>query len=161
MGRRGPPPKRADKRLGHTSKAARSATTKADAGTVVPLEADESWHPVALQWFRSLALSGQSAFYTSGDWASAYVIAESMSREFSPQPLVTGRGADASVEMVLLPPKAASLAAWLKGMASLLVLEGDRRRVALELQRSTTDGEEASGDVSWIDDARTRLRDAN
>jgi hypothetical protein len=58
------------------------------------------------------------------------------------------------VRMVELPPKAASVAAWLKGMTALLVTEGDRRRAQLELQRP--EAQEAEGNVSWIEDARRR-----
>jgi hypothetical protein len=41
-------------------------------------------------------------------------------------------------------------------MSALLATEGDRRRAAIELERTAT--EEANGDVSWLDDARLRLR---
>lgn len=125
-------------------------------GEVVVPEADPEWHDIARRWFEALARSGQSRWYTSSDWMTAYAVAESMSREFSPQPMVVGSGKDVTVEMHKLPPKAASLAAWLKACSGLLVLEGDRRRVAIELQRD--DSEEEAPDVSWIDDARRRLR---
>lgn len=159
MGRTGPPPKRVDKRLGHTSKAARQAVQKAaTTAGVEPPASDENWHPIARMWFESLASSGQSAFYTAGDWLTAYTIAESMSREFKPQPITVGSGQNAHVEMVELPPKAASLAAWLKGMTGLLVLEGDRRRVSLELERTPTGGaKEEAASVSSLDSWRTRI----
>lgn len=118
--------------------------------------ADPEWHPVAAAWFASLADSGQSRFYEPSDWATAVVLAESISRELKPQPLVIGVGKDAVLEMVSMPPKAASVAAWLKGMTALLATEGDRRRSALELHRPAGNGEEAS-DVTWLDDARARL----
>jgi hypothetical protein len=108
---------------------------------------------VAARWFRSLAGSGQAQFYEASDWAAAVVLAESMSRELNPQPVVTK---DGDVTMVSMAPKAASVAAWLKGMSALLATEGDRRRAAIELERTAT--EEANGDVSWLDDARLRLR---
>lgn len=110
---------------------------------------------MAKQWFESLARSGQSAFYEPADWATAVVVAESMSRELKPQPVVVAGG---EVRMVELPPKAASVAAWLKGMTALLATEGDRRRALMELQRPKPGGEDGV-DVSWIDDARRRLRE--
>ncbi len=57
-----------------------------------------------------------------------------------------------------MAPKGASLAAWLKGMAALMVTEGERRRAGLELQRGPTgvSGEEV-GDVSELDEYRERL----
>ena len=42
-------------------------------------------HPAARRWFESLAESGQSAFYEPSDWATAYVLAETMSRELRPR----------------------------------------------------------------------------
>lgn len=150
----GPPPKRSDQRR-RTNETAHPVV-QVPAGEVVIPAPDENWHPIALRWFESLKISGQSVFYASADWTAAYALAESMSREFKPQPLVVGTGKDATVEMYEMPPKAASLAAWLKGFSDLLVTEGSRRRVGLELVRVPT--EEASGDVSWIDDARQRLR---
>ena len=161
MGERGPVPKRSDKRLGHTAKASRERTTKVSTTVVTPpMRSNSKWHPVAKRWFDSLAKSGQSKFYTSSDWGTAYVIAESMSREFKPQPVVIGQGEDAETVMVELPPKGASLAAWLKGMTSLLVTEGDRRRVSLELQQPKP-AAEGVGNVAWIDDARRRLGGAS
>lgn len=159
MGTRGPAPKRKSQRLGHISKAEREKVTKAAvASKALPMRSNPKWHAVAKRWFDSLRTSGQSQFYTDSDWATAYVIAESMSRELKPQPVTIGHGDTAETIMVEMPPKGASLAAWLKGMTSLLVTEGDRRRVSLELQQPKPADAEGGGDVSWIDDARQRLR---
>lgn len=155
MGQRGPAPKRSSKRLGHVAKAERAAVEKAPtASTVTIPPADSSWYPPTIRWYESLARSGQSAFYTASDWDTAWMLADAMSREFKPQPLVVGSGKDATVQMVSLPPKAASLAAWAKIMSGLLVTEGDRRRVRLELERPV---EEAKADVSELDEYRRRL----
>lgn len=161
MGERGPVPKRSDQRR-RTNKPAKPVTKapskRAAKGSAPKTSAthrpDPKWHPVAKRWFSSLARSGQSAFYEPSDWAAAFVIAESISRELHPQPVVDG---DGNVTMVSFPPKGASLAAWLKGMSSLLVTEGDRRRASLELQRPGA-GEEASADVSELDEYRRRLQ---
>jgi hypothetical protein len=117
-------------------------------------EPDPEWHKAATLWFESLARSGQSVFYTNSDWAAAYVLAESISRELNPQPVVDE---DGHVTMVSYPPKGASLAAWLKGMTALLVTEGDRRRAALELVRPDP-AEGVPADVSELDEYRQRLR---
>lgn len=153
MGERGPTPKRSDQRRRTNKPAAGEPTEAPGAPVVVRPDADPDWHPVAAAWFTSLAGSGQASFYEPSDWATAVVLAESMSRELKPQPLVVGD----QVEMVSLPPKAASLAAWLKGMTALLATEGDRRRSALELQRDRGDEGKEAGDVAWLDDARARL----
>lgn len=153
----GPPPKRSDQRR-RTNKPAKTPTKSAGATrTPQPPRPDQKWHPAAKRWYASLAKSGQSAFYEPSDWATAWVLAESMSREFSPQPIVVGRGEAAEVQMVTLPPKGASLAAWLKGMTALLATEGDRRRAALELQRPAPPEPEGAN-VSHLEDARRRLQ---
>lgn len=153
MGERGPTPKRSEqRRRRNVPETGEPAKAPAAAEVERPV-ADPGWHPVAAAWFGSLAGSGQSAFYEPSDWATAVVLAEAMSRELSPQPMVVGD----VVEMVTLPPKAASVAAWLKGMTALLATEGDRRRVAVELQRARKGEGEEAGDVAWLDDARSRL----
>ena len=136
----GPPPKRDANRRRRNDPAGGPATTAAGGERVTP-EWNPDWHPVAARWFGSLAASGQSVFYESSDWATAYVIAESMSLEF-----LSGE-----------PPKAASLAAWLKGMSSLMVTEGDRRRVRLELERPQSEGGDGEASVSELDAYRERI----
>lgn len=159
MGERGPVPK--DRRLGHTAKPDPDdmPVTTPNTDVVVVPDGDPDWHPVALRWFDSLKVSPQRVFYTNSDWLTAYAVAESMSRELKPQVVVVGSGKDATVEMHELPPKAASLAAWLKGATALLATVGDRRRAGVELERPRPDGDEEA-DVSHLDDARARLRGA-
>lgn len=150
----GPPPKRESQR--RRANKPEVPVEHAPAGVEVEIpEPDGSWHPIARRWFESLKTSGQSQFYEDSDWMTAFAVAESMSREFNPQPLVVGSGPNATVEMVSLPPKAASLAAWLKAASSLMACEGDRRRMRLELDRPGV--EEASDDVSELDEYRRRL----
>lgn len=153
MGERGPVPKREAqrRRANDKGKATAAGTSKA-----LPPAVDETWHPVARRWYESLAESGQSVFYAASDWATAYLLAEAISRELNPQPMAVGSGKDATVEMVSLPPKGASLAAWLKAMTSLLVTEGDRRRMRLELTQAG--GDEGAVGVSDLTDYRSRLR---
>lgn len=150
MGSRGPVGKRSDQKLGHRAKSETENVTKAPAApTVSPLEPDEEWHPVARQWFDSLAASGQSRFYEPSDWATAYLIAESMTRDLKPQFVgfaQTGRDTT-EAEFQTIPLKGASLAAYLKAMGNLLVTEGDRRRAQLELQRThEVDADEQAAD---------------
>lgn len=156
----GPVPKRESQRRRNNKPAV--PVTKARSRVKVKggqLPPDPGWHVAARQWYESLALSGQSAFYEASDWGSAWVLAESMSRELNPQPLVVGAGTDdVRVEMHSLPPKGASLSAWLKGFTSLMVTEGDRRRLRLELERPGTGKPEEAQGVSKLDDFRARLR---
>lgn len=131
MGVRGPVPKRTDQRHGHrkaepTDKApAGNDRTKPPGGTpsprgtfTVPL-ADGAWHSTAKKWYQSLRYSGQSAWYEASDWMEAYVAAEVLS------------------EMLFAEKLSAMLfASWSSHTARLLVTEGDRRRVRIELERA-------------------------
>lgn len=164
MGQRGPAPKRSDQR--RRTNDPPQEITRAPGAAVVDVPApEEGWHPLARAWFESLAGSGQSAFYEPSDWATAALIAEAISRELQPKPIITmiGPVKDENGDILLVdePPKAASVAAWLKGMTALMVTEGDRRRASLELQRPDLGGEDGGdADVSHLDDARNRLRGA-
>ncbi|MEX2408861.1 MAG: hypothetical protein WD489_07120 [Rhodovibrionaceae bacterium] len=99
--------------------------------------------------------SGQSRFYEESDWATAYLLAEAISRELKPQPI--GNTEDGEVVYASLPPKGASLAAWLKAMSSLLVTEGDRRRARLELQAPSEVDPQEEAAVADLDEYRKRL----
>ena len=154
MGSRGPVPKRSDQRR-RTNQPENGELTKGKAAEVVEVpEPDPEWHPVARMWFESLAKSGQSHWYEPSDWASAYLLAESMSLELKPQPVV---GKDGEVQMLRFPPKGASLAAWRAGMAALLVTEADRRRALVELERPTAGPEGGDADVADLARYRDRI----
>lgn len=156
MGTRGPTPKRSTQRR-RTNKPAAPVVKAPGAIEVQVPAADRSWHVVARRWYESLALSGQSAFYEPSDWATARIIAESMSRELKPQ--FVGLTDDGEAQFATLPLKGASLAAYLKAMSALLVTEGDRRRASLELQRPAPAGEAAGTNaVSQLDEYRNRLQ---
>lgn len=150
----GPPPKRSSQRR-RTNKLETPITKGTASAAVAPPSPDEGWHPVARRWFESLAVSGQSVFYEPSDWATAFVVAEAMSRELKPQPMSVGQGDAAHVEFVSLPPKGASLSAWLRAMTVLMVTEGDRRRLRLELEAVKVT-EEAAPDVSELAEYRRR-----
>lgn len=137
----GPPPKRSDQRRRKNPPAAGEPTKAPGAERVEIPAADESWHPIARRWYESLALSGQAHFYQPSDWGTAFFLAESMSRELKPQGIVY-QGVITSYELMTV--KAGTISALLKGMSDLMVTEGSRRRIALELQRppSPTSGSE-------------------
>ena len=109
------------------------------------------WHPIVRDWYESLAASGQSEFYEPSDWMTARLLAEAMSRELSPQPMTVMTESGPDVKMVSLPPKGASLSAWFKAMSSLLVTEGDRRRMQVELARESVESEEVEQPSSVTD----------
>jgi hypothetical protein len=156
MAARGPVPKRSSERR-RTNKPVDGAkiTTAPAAKTVVAPVADDAWHKVALTWYDSLALSGQSRFYEPSDWATAFLIAESISRDLSPQ--VVGFTEKEGAITATIPLKGASLSAYLKAMSSLLVTEGDRRRSRVELERGAVVDEDEAASVTALADFQSKL----
>lgn len=156
----GPVPKRSSQRRRTNSPEPESVPV--DGGSVEQPAAEESWHPAASAWYESLARSGQAIFYEPSDWATAYLIAESMSRELKPQVVGMSVGFDeqgrqtSEPVIATVPMKGASLGAYLKAMTALLVTEGDRRRASLELERNPNATEGDPPEVARMDDWRSR-----
>lgn len=147
MGARGPTPKRSDQRR-NRRKVDVDKSTEATEDVEQP-EADPNWHPVARQWYDSLAESAQSIFYEPSDWATAYFLAEAISRELEPQALVfKGMVMPETIRKTI---SGGTLGSILKGMTSLLVTESDRRRMQIELQRAREEGASADGTSNVTD----------
>jgi hypothetical protein len=127
--------KRPEDRLGHANKANPQAIKITVATDVhCPVKVDPLWHPIAKDWFRSLAKSGQATLYEPSDWQTARYVAEAMSRN-----LAIGRFS------------AVLFASVLSGMSSLLVTEGDRRRLNIELHRAgATDADTEAADATVV-----------
>ncbi|UQA92873.1 phage terminase small subunit [Streptomyces halobius] len=114
----GPVPKRSDRRR-RRNKSDGPDLVKASGGTAPePPPAAEDWHPIAADWYASLAESGQSQFYEASDWATAYYVAEAMNRN-----LISGRFSAQLFQSVM------------SAMTDLLTTEGARRRARVELER--------------------------
>ena len=112
-------------------------------GMVSMLAAGVSFAYIAVSWFESLAVSGQSRYYEQSDVATAVFLAESMSRTLAQPGKVNAN----------------AIAAVMSGMSSLLVTEGDRRRLRLELERTSDEPDQAALDATADMDAyRQRLR---
>lgn len=140
MGTRGPVPKRSEER--HRRNAPEQPITRAAGATEVSIpEADPKWHPIATQLWESLKTSGQSRFYEPSDWALAYSLMEDLSRY--------KKSAKRSGQM---------LTAIMSGLSDLLVSEGDRRRVGIELSRPETEHKKQSEGVAEMNEWRKRLR---
>jgi hypothetical protein len=140
-----------------TKRAAIIAHLSASSDDGIPKE-DEDWHPAAKRWYTSLRKSGQQAFYEASDWAWAWIVAESISRDLKPQ--VVGIVEETGeVVKAIIPMKGASLAAYLKAMTALLATEGDRRRAGMELERAGAGAGEPDqqSDVPNLDDYRARF----
>lgn len=145
----GPAPKRDAERRRRNPKVVETTTVLIDDLIKEPVEipeVPEGWHPTAKHWFESLTRSGQSVFYEPSDWATALVIGETLSRELNPQYVAytDKESGEVIAEWITMPMKGASLAAILKGMASLMVTEGDRRRLSIELERKRAKDEAAA-----------------
>lgn len=108
---------------------------------------------MARAWYESLAGSGQSVWYEPSDWATAVLVAESISRDLKPQ--VVGVHPETGEPVwATIPLRGTSLAAYLKAFTALVVTEGDRRRARLELQRGQV---EPDSSVPSLDDYRGRF----
>jgi len=156
---RGPIPHRTEERRRENAPSDGLEVTKAPAAAEVTIpDPDEDWHIIANDWYVSLTESGQSRFYEPSDWMTAYLLAEQISRLLKPRFVGFQQYADGGTEPVIrsIPMAGADVTALLRGMTSLMVTEGDRRRARLELQRSGED-EGPSASVTAITDARSAL----
>lgn len=154
-GTRGPVPKRSDMRRRRNKPDIPITTLAAGTNAEAP-EPDAEWHPIAVRWYRSLAESGQRVFYEPSDWATAYLIAESISRDLHPQ--FVGHTDSGHVIEREIPMKGASLAAYLKAMNALLVTEGDRRRARMELERGEVDTSAEEAKIARMAEYRKAAR---
>ena len=88
---------------------------------------DESWHPIAQDFYLSLASSGQADFYQDSDWMYAYAVCDDLS--------YYKKSGQRSAMM---------LTAIMSALSNLLVTEGDRRRVRIELTAPEPEGDDAA-----------------
>lgn len=132
----GPIPERTDQRRRRNKPADGAVVESSPGARVVEVpEVDESWHRMAVDWYRSLAESGQARFYEPSDWSTARVWAEILSRQLN-------AGTKMSSMMI---------AAWSSASAELLTTEGARRRGRLELERAEPDREAEAAKVTALD----------
>lgn len=182
MGSRGPVPKRSDQRR-RTNKNPDGEITKAPAGSLLeqadrkrkadreriaakraaaregrdsdtsrdsdatarPVQpgipaADPLWHRLIRDLYDAVGRSGQAAFYEPSDYAMLRIGCEIMSAQ-----LESGR------------PSAVMFASWDALMARLLVTEGDRRRMRLELERAKPKDPDRAAGVASMEEWRDRL----
>jgi len=109
-----------------------------------PLNEDEFWSPNARNFYKSLAESAQALSYEPSDWALAQFIA-SLITDYD-----IGTKASASL-----------LSHIMAGMSHLLVSEGARRRVHMEIERGALavgDDEPLPEDIAAIEEYRRKLQ---
>lgn len=102
-------------------------------GEVEIPEPDAKWHPIAIQIYEAQMKSGQVLWMEPSDWSMLYLLCESISRDLNPQ--VVGITEDGDVVKDVIPLKGASLSSYLKAFEALLMAEGGRRRLRIELER--------------------------
>lgn len=110
------------------------------AGEVTRPPTQAHWHPIAKDWYESLAISGQSMFYEPSDWAAAQYVADIITRNLS-----AGK-----FSAVLFA------AAW-SAMGELMTTEGSRRRLRLELERTGALNDAETNRAVAIDSYRKRI----
>lgn len=102
--------------------------------------ADPGWHPLIRDLYFDIRKSGQAAFYEPSDWGMLRIGCEVMSAQMN-----SGK------------PSAVMFASWDALMARLLVTEGDRRRMRLELDRDPQADPDRDAGVASMEDWRARL----
>lgn len=121
MGARGRVPERKENLIGHRSK------DELEGGTVTRIriptkvsqpQADKDWHPIAVRIYNSVKISGQSQYYEPSDWAILYFACDELTYYLRPGNR-SGQKLTAINQM----------------LTTLLLTEGDRRRVAMEIDR--------------------------
>lgn len=123
MGARGPVPNReADLARPRSRKGAdQQPVTKGTARTVVWPEASTDWHEIAQELFNACAKSGQADFYQQSDIALLYSLCDDLSHYKK-----SGKRSGQMAQTIY------------SALSNLLVSEGDRRRVRVELTEPET-----------------------
>ncbi len=158
MAGNGPPPKKEAERRRRNKDVIPTEIINIDeliAGEVEIPEPDPDWHPIALMMFDAAKRSGQVIFMEPTDWASLYMMCESMSRDLKPQVIGIQEETGKPI-MATIPLKGSSLNAYKAVMASLMFLEGDRRKLRLELERKKRIDAAAAGDGVVVDIVQRR-----
>jgi hypothetical protein len=123
-------------------------------GEVEIPQPDEAWHPIARQVYEAQMRSGQVVWMEPSDWSMLYLLCESISRDLNPQ--VVGITEDGDVVKEQIPLKGASLSSYLKAFEALLMAEGGRRRLRIELERQKRLDAAAEGDGKVVDIVQRR-----
>jgi len=140
MGSRGPVPNRSTdlSRDRNADRAERVPITKGMSRPATIPDPDPAWHPIARMLWDAACESGQADFYESSDYAWLYNICEDLDRY---------KRSEKRSSMMF--------AALNQAFEALLITEGARRRVRIELQDETDDEDEAV--VKQMDDYRNGL----
>lgn len=125
----GPVPKRSEERRRRNKDVEIDQVASGTDLPCQPPEPSEEWHPIARNWYLSLAESGQAIFYEPSDWMTAFYVTEAMSRSLFSGERFSGH----------------LFGSIITAASNLLVTEGDRRRLRLELTRAEIKDTESAG----------------
>ncbi len=139
MGSRGPVPKDSSQRRRANAADVAIEVVHASVSVSQPAASD-TWHPLAADWYVSLAHSGQAVFYQPSDWQSARVWAELLSRQLYSERM-----------------NSQMISAWAAGATELLTTEGARRRMRIELERGDVADPAAEHAEATVTDLMSRL----
>lgn len=138
MGTRGPVPKREESRQRRNQK--ETPTVKAPGAEEVSVpEADPAWHPIAKRVWDAAVVSGQARFYEPSDWAVLFSLMDDLS-DYK----MADRRSGQMLQTIM------------SSLSSLLLTEGDRRRLQIELARPSAEVLEDAG-VAEMKKWRERL----
>lgn len=121
MGDRGPIPKRSDERVRRNKDEVPVDTVTAIGPVEIPELGINNPHPLLKDLYESMKTSAQSKFYEPSDWAKARITFHFLNKQL--------RSSKPSAQMV---------AALFSDLTSLMLTEGDRRRLRLEVERNPT-----------------------
>lgn len=140
MGSRGPVPHRSEdlSRDRDANRGGRPDITKGKARPVVWPQPDENWHDIARMLWDACQLSGQADFYQQSDIALLYSLCDDLSH-FKDSHKRSGQ----------------MLQTIMSSFERLLVAEGDRRRVRVELE---VESAEDDGIADYMEDDGPGLR---
>ena len=99
------------------------------------LGADPEWHPIATMLYESAMTSGQTDFWQDTDWAIFYSLCEDISYYKSPSKATAVNRKTGETSEYDKPRSGQMLQSIMSNLASLLLTEGERRRVRMELQK--------------------------
>lgn len=147
MGSRGPIPKREDQRVRRNE--TEIPTEKVTAIGVVPVPdlsiGIEDPHPFVVAFYESIRQSAQSRFYEPSDWFTAILMLRALNEELN---AVYLSGDNEGKKKPIGPMKLQII----NQMGSTLLLtEGDRRRVRMEIERNAKSGEEGAKVLTMAD----------
>ncbi|MEU7400073.1 hypothetical protein [Streptomyces sp. NPDC044948] len=129
MGARGPVPNREEDLARPRSRKGgdEQSVTQGEMRPVKIPNADRDWHPIARRLWDALKTSGQADFYQNSDWAFAYSLCEDLS--FYKK---SGKRSGQMLQTIY------------SAFERLLVAEGDRRRVRIELTEPVPEQDSAA-----------------